>query len=185
MSTPGNSENTTENANLEVASFGIGCFWCGEAVFARLDGVARVTSGFQGGHVENPTYKEVCRGDTGHAEVIRVEYDPDAIRYEELLDVFWRMHDPTQADGQGHDIGPQYRSAIFTYTEAQKAAAEASKRDLEARGVFNKPIVTEITEATTFYPAEDRHQDYFENNREAPYCRLVIVPKLQKLGLEE
>jgi peptide-methionine (S)-S-oxide reductase len=182
MATPPPSTNAP--AGHAYASFGLGCFWCGEAVFQRVEGVTAVMSGFQGGHARNPTYKQVCGGDTGHAEVIRVEYDPKRVSYDDLLDIFWQAHDPTQVNGQGHDLGTQYRSVIFTYSDAQQKAAEASRRKLDASGKFKAPIATEILPAPEFYKAEDYHQDFYNRNRDNPYCRMVISPKLKKLHME-
>lgn len=170
--------------NAEVAVFGGGCFWCTEAVFARIPGVLRVESGYTGGHVDNPTYKQVVTGDTGHAEVVKITYDPDKVSYRQLLLTHFASHDPTTLNRQGADVGTQYRSAIFYENEAQRETAEAVKAELEKEKVFGDPIVTEITGASMFYPAEDYHQDYFENNRSAGYCQFVIAPKLRKLGLE-
>ncbi len=166
----------------EVAVLGAGCFWCVEAVFQRLDGVVSVMPGYAGGDKPNPTYEEVCGGRTGHAEVARVEFDPERISYQRLLDVFWRAHDPTTLNRQGADVGTQYRSAIFYADGAQRAAAEASKQ--AAQSEFGGRIVTEIVPLDAFYPAEDYHRDYYNRNRQAPYCRAVIAPKLRKLGLE-
>lgn len=166
----------------EVAVLGAGCFWCVEAVFQRLDGVVSVMPGYAGGDKPNPTYEEVCGGRTGHAEVARVEFDPERISYQRLLDVFWRAHDPTTLNRQGADVGTQYRSAIFYADGAQRAAAEASKQ--AAQSEFGGHIVTEIVPLDAFYPAEDYHRDYYNRNRQAPYCRAVIAPKLRKLGLE-
>ncbi len=163
----------------ELATLGGGCFWCVEAVYERLPGVKSVTSGYAGGHTPNPTYKEVRTGDTGHAEVTQVEFDPTQISYEQLLAVFWEAHDPTTLNRQGADAGTQYRSVIFYENDAQKAAAEKSKQ--AAAKKFSKPIVTEITPLTKFYKAEGYHQDYYRNNQNAPYCRAVIRPKLEKL----
>ncbi len=171
-----------EKAYLSTATFGAGCFWCVEAVFERIDGVRAVESGYTGGHVEDPTYRQVCEGTTGHAEVARVWFDPAVVDFETLLDLFWRSHDPTTLNRQGADTGTQYRSAIFFHDEAQKEAAKKSKK--EAQALFDDPIVTEITPAGTYYPAENYHQDYFRLNRNAPYCQFVIAPKLRKLGLE-
>jgi len=168
-------------SETQYATFGLGCFWCSEAVFEHLEGVTAVASGYEGGDVENPTYKQVCSGRTGHAEVIRVAFDPARISFRELLDVFWKAHDPTQLNRQGADVGTQYRSVIFTHSEEQKREAEASKKAIS--GSFRKPIATEISPSTGFYEAEDYHQDYFNNNPNQPYCRLVIVPKLKKLGM--
>jgi len=166
----------------ETATFGAGCFWCVEAVFERLDGVESVVSGYMGGEMPNPAYHDVCSGSTGHAEVVQVRFDPDVIDYPGLLDWFWRLHDPTTPNRQGADVGTQYRSVIFFHDEAQKEAAEASKAKAAKR--FSQPIVTEISPAGEFYQAEDYHQDYFRLNGHAPYCRMVIRPKLEKLELE-
>jgi peptide-methionine (S)-S-oxide reductase len=171
-----------EPENLEIATFGAGCFWCVEAVFELLDGVQAVESGYMGGAVENPTYRAVCEGTTGHAEVTQIRFDPAVISFETLLDWLWRSHDPTTLNRQGYDVGTQYRSAIFYHNEAQKAAAEQSKA--AAQGMFEDPIVTEITAASTYYPAEDYHQDYYRQNGQQPYCARIIQPKLKKLGLE-
>lgn len=171
-----------EPENLETATFGAGCFWCVEAVFELLDGVHAVESGYMGGTVENPTYRAVCEGTTGHAEVTQIHYDPAIISFETLLDWLWRSHDPTTLNRQGYDVGTQYRSAIFYHSEAQKTAAEKSKA--AAQGMFKDPIVTEITAASTYYPAEDYHQDYYRQNGSQPYCARIIRPKLEKLGLE-
>lgn len=168
----------------EVATFGAGCFWCVEAVLQQLDGVLEVRSGFMGGTEENPTYEEVCAGQTGHAEVVQVGFDPAAISYEELLNWFWRLHDPTTLNRQGEDVGTQYRSAIFYHSDAQRDAALGSKDAIEASGAFPDPIVTEIVPAGTFWEAEESHRDYYRQNREQGYCRMVIYPKLSKLGLE-
>jgi len=171
-----------EKASLETATFGAGCFWCVEAVFESLDGVKTVESGYMGGETENPTYREVSSGETGHAEVTRIYFDPEVISYETLLDWLWRSHDPTTLNRQGADVGTQYRSAVFYHSEAQKKTAEASKT--AAQSMFDSPIVTEITPASEFYVAEDYHQDYYKMNKSAPYCRMVIRPKLKKLKLE-
>ena len=167
--------------NLETATFGAGCFWCVEAVFQRLKGVHSVVPGYAGGHVENPTYKQVCTETTGHAEVAQIKYDPDNITYKELLEVFWQTHDPTTLNRQGNDIGTQYRSVIFYHNEEQKTIAEKLKEKLDNEGIWKNPIVTEITPFSKFYPAENYHKEYFENNRNAPYCSFVIDPKIQKL----
>lgn len=165
----------------ETATFGSGCFWCTEAVFQRLKGVSKVVSGYTGGTTKNPTYKEICTGETGHAEVVQVTFDPKVISYPELLEVFWRSHDPTTLNRQGADSGTQYRSVIFTHSDAQKEAATAYKKKIDAAKVFDKPVVTEITPAVKFYPAEDYHQNYFNTNPKQPYCRAVITPKVDKL----
>lgn len=164
-----------------LATLGAGCFWCVEAVLEQLDGVTEVTSGYMGGKVDRPTYEQVCAGTTGHAEVVQVRFDPARISYADLLGWFWRLHDPTTLNRQGADVGTQYRSAIFVHHEAQRAEAERSRAAAQAD--FADPIVTEITAAATFYPAEGYHQDYYRNNPGQGYCRAVIAPKLGKLGL--
>jgi peptide-methionine (S)-S-oxide reductase len=176
---PAKTTTMTSTNHTERATLGGGCFWCLEAVFERLPGIKAVTSGYAGGHTKNPTYKEVCAGDTGHAEVVQIEFDPSVISFEKLLEVFWTAHDPTTLNRQGGDVGTQYRSVIFYENDAQKAAAEKSKA--AAAKKFPGPIVTEIVPLTHFYKAEGYHQDYFRNNRNAPYCQLVIEPKLKKL----
>ena len=171
----------TDSKKTETATFANGCFWCTEAIFEELNGVLSATSGYSGGHSENPTYKEVCTGQTGHAECLQIVYDPSVISYDELLEVFWETHDPTTLNRQGADVGTQYRSAIFYHNEEQKQKAEKYKTALDRSGAFDKPIVTEIVPFKKFYPAEDYHQQYFENNENTnPYCRLVIRPKLDK-----
>ena len=169
------------NGKPELATFGTGCFWCTEAVFQQLKGVSKVVSGYSGGQVPNPTYKQVCTGTTGHAEVIQVTFDPAVISYPELLEVFWRSHDPTTLNRQGNDIGTQYRSVIFTHNDRQKQLAELYKKKIEAAKVFSNPVVTEVVPFTAFYPAEDYHQNYYVENSQAPYCRVMIRPKLEKL----
>lgn len=169
----------------EVLSLGAGCFWCVEAVLEQQEGVIGLTSGYMGGKVENPTYREVCEGTTGHAEVVRVVYDPDVLPTEQLLKWFWKLHDPTQLNRQGNDVGTQYRSAIYYSTNEQKNLAEKSKSEAQGSGEHSGPIVTEITAASKFYPAEKYHQEYYRNNKNAGYCRFVILPKLDKLGLEK
>ena len=176
---------SSASAETELATFGAGCFWCTEAVFERLPGVVAVKSGYEGGDGADPTYRQVCTGKTGHAEVVQIEFDPERVSFEQLLDLFWRMHDPTTLNRQGADVGSQYRSVVFYHGEAQREAAEAMKRKLDASDTFDDSIVTEISPAQTFYEAEDYHQDYFDNNRNAPYCRIVIVPKLRKLDLKQ
>lgn len=166
--------------DLQLATFGNGCFWCTEAIFEQLEGVCKVESGYAGGSVKNPTYKEVCTGLTGHAEVIRLAFDPEKIKYRELLDVFFNTHDPTTLNRQGADVGTQYRSAIFFHNEEQKNEAEKIIIDLEKEKVFDDKIVTEITEINNFYVAENYHQDYYNNNKNQGYCRAVINPKLEK-----
>ena len=169
-------------AETEVLTVAGGCFWCVEAVFEQLDGVHAVESGYMGGEVLDPTYREICSGKSGHAEVTQIHYDPKIVSYETLLDWLWRSHDPTTLNRQGADIGTQYRSAIFYHNDDQRKAAEASK--VVAQKDFAATIVTEITAATTYYPAEDYHQDYYRLNPNAPYCQIVIRPKLEKLALE-
>lgn len=172
---------TTENkSGLATATFGNGCFWCTEAIFQRLNGVEKVVSGYSGGRVKNPTYKEVCSGLTGHAEVIQITYDPAKISYDELLEVFWKTHDPTTLNRQGADVGTQYRSAVFYHNDEQKRLAEEYLKKLDASGAFDNPIVTEVTAFTEFYPAEDYHQNYFNLNGTQPYCSYVIQPKVEK-----
>lgn len=166
---------------LEKATFGAGCFWCVEAVFQNLKGVQQVVSGYAGGHVEDPTYQQVCAGTTGHAEVAQITFDPDVISYEELLDVFWRTHDPTTLNRQGADVGTQYRSAIFYHNQEQKESAEKSKAETDASNLYSNPIVTEIEPLDAFYEAEDYHQNYYRSNPNQPYCRVVIDPKMRKL----
>jgi len=177
---PSVAEKITGNENLDPATFATGCFWCTEAVFQQLKGVKKVTSGYSGGHVENPTYKEVCTGLTGHAECIQLLYDPKEVSFDELLQVFWQTHDPTTLNRQGNDVGTQYRSAVFYQNEEQKKIAESYKKELNAKKVFDNPIVTEIEPLKNFYPAEDYHQNYYNNNGDQPYCYFVIKPKLEK-----
>ncbi len=169
---------------MEQATFGGGCFWCTEAVFQNLRGVTKVVSGYMGGQTENPTYKEICNGDTGHAEIIQIEYNEQEISFEDLLLVFFKTHDPTTLNRQGNDAGTQYRSVIFYETAEQKAAAESMIDKLEKEMVFNRPIVTEITPISKFYSAEDYHQNYFNNNPDQGYCAYVIQPKLVKFTKE-
>jgi peptide-methionine (S)-S-oxide reductase len=176
---PTNSMNTITTDKSEIADLGGGCFWCMEAVFERVPGVISVTSGFAGGHTENPTYQEVCTETTGHAEVTEIKFDPARISYAKLLEVFWQAHDPTTLNRQGADEGTSYRSIILYRSEKQKLIAEKSK--LEAQANFKHPIVTEIVPFTKFYQAEDYHQEYYDNNSDAPYCQVVITPKLEKL----
>jgi peptide-methionine (S)-S-oxide reductase len=171
--------STTEK--IDTATFGTGCFWCTEALFEQLNGVMKVTSGYSGGKVANPTYKAVCTGETGHAECVQVQYEPNKISYDELLEVFWQVHDPTTLNRQGADVGTQYRSAIFFHTPEQKEKAEHYKQELDKSGAFNNPIVTEIAPFSKFYPAEDYHQEYYANNKNTnPYCAVVIRPKMEK-----
>lgn len=158
-----------------------GCFWCLEAVYKRVRGVTKVTSGYMGGTTENPTYQQVCSDQTGHAEVVQIEFDPNILSLEQILSIFWEIHDPTTLNRQGNDIGTQYRSAIFYADEEQKRIAEQSKKALTASGKYPGPTVTEIVPTSTFYPAEDYHQDYYDRNRNNSYCRIIIEPKIKKL----
>ena len=175
-----NSTQSLPTTTMETATFGNGCFWCTEAIFQDLAGVAKVVSGYSGGHVENPTYRQVCNGTTGHAEVLQITYDPSKITFDELLKVFWQTHDPTTLNRQGNDVGTQYRSVIFYHNEAQKTLAEQYKRELDASGAWDAPIVTVIEPFTKFYPAEDYHQNDFKLNGSEPYCSYVIRPKVEK-----
>jgi len=179
FSAPAQTTNSMSTKTTEIADFGGGCFWCMEAVFERLPGVISVTSGFAGGNTENPTYEQVCSETTGHAEVTEITFDPTKISYNQLLDVFWQAHDPTTLNRQGADVGTSYRSIILYRSEKQKLEAEKSK--IAAQQNFHNPIVTEIVPLKKFYPAEDYHQKYYDNNTDAPYCQVVITPKLDKL----
>lgn len=169
-----------KNMKTEVATFGGGCFWCTEAQLQQLQGVLKVESGFSGGTVANPSYQEVCTGETGHAEVVQVTYDPAKITYADLLQAFWTSHDPTELNRQGNDVGTQYRSVIFYHNDEQKKEAEFYKDKLDKSGAYDKPVVTEISPYKAFYKAEDYHQDYYANNGSQPYCMFVIRPKLEK-----
>jgi peptide-methionine (S)-S-oxide reductase len=171
---------TTTTPSKVVATFGCGCFWCSEAIFKRVRGVTKVTSGYAGGKEKNPTYDQVSAHVTGHAEVVQVEFDPKVVSYEQLLGIFFGTHDPTTRNRQGHDVGAQYRSVILYHDEEQRKTAEAVKAGLEKDGVFGKPIVTEITPYGTFYPAEPEHVDYYAKNPAAAYCQIIIDPKLAK-----
>ncbi len=171
---------TIKAQDMEKATLGAGCFWCVEAVFQQLKGVADVQSGYSGGSTDNPTYKEVCTGQTGHAEVIQITYDPQIISFEDILEVFWSVHDPTTLNRQGADVGTQYRSAIFYHSEKQKELAEAYIKQLNELKTFEKPIITEVTKFEVFYPAENYHDDYYNKNGDQPYCRMVIRPKVRK-----
>lgn len=176
------TENNKQMDNkTETAIFAGGCFWCTEAFFTDLKGVEKVVSGYIGGKTENPTYKEVCSGYSGHAEAIKITFNPDEVAYEDLLEIFFATHDPTTINRQGNDVGTQYRSEIFYTTEEQKRAAENFIKLLTEQDIFGKKIVTKISEASTFYPAEDYHQDYYAQNPDQPYCSMVIAPKLDKL----
>lgn len=175
------SKNKQPLPGTETATFANGCFWCTEAVFEELDGVISAVSGYSGGHTDNPTYKEIGTGETGHAECLQITYDPAKISFDELLEVFWETHDPTTLNRQGADVGTQYRSAIFYHNAEQKEKAEKYKTELTKSGAFERPVITEITAYSKFYPAEDYHQQYYENNNNSnPYCRMVIQPKLDK-----
>ncbi len=175
-----NQENI-KTEGLAQATFGAGCFWCVEAVFQRLNGVIKVESGYSGGATKNPTYKEVCSGLTGHVEVCRIYYDPLKLKFEDLLEVFWKTHDPTTMNRQGNDVGTQYRSVIFYHDDTQKKIAEKYKAELSASGAYDAPIVTSIEPLKNYYPAEDYHQNYFnENGDKQPYCQLVVRPKVEK-----
>ncbi|WP_017731886.1 peptide-methionine (S)-S-oxide reductase MsrA [Nafulsella turpanensis] len=165
---------------MEKATFGAGCFWCVEAVFQNLEGVEKVESGYAGGHKENPSYKEVTTGSTGHAEVVQITYNPEVVSFKELLEVFWKTHDPTTLNRQGADVGTQYRSAVFYHTDEQKRLAEEYRESLEQSGAWDSPIVTEISPLEKFYPAEDYHHNYYRQNGGEPYCSFVIRPKLEK-----
>lgn len=169
-----------QNKNLETATFGSGCFWCTEAIFERVNGVVLVVSGYSGGTVANPSYEQVCTGKTGHAECTQITFDPAVISYDELLEIFWKMHDPTTLNRQGNDVGTQYRSVIFYHNDDQKQKAEFYKNKLTEEKIWDKPIVTEITKFEKFYPAEDYHQEYFDNNPNQGYCAYVITPKVEK-----
>lgn len=169
-----------ENKTMDTATFGAGCFWCVEAVYQNMEGVEKVVSGYSGGFVKNPAYKEVCMGTTGHAEVCQIYYNPQKVSFDELLEVFWQTHDPTTLNRQGNDIGTQYRSSIFYHSDEQKQKAEKYKAELDKSGAFDRPIVTEITAYSNFYPAEDYHQNYFNQNGSEPYCQFVVKPKVEK-----
>lgn len=172
--------DTNNNIKTDTADFGEGCFWCTEAFFQRLNGVISVRSGYAGGHVENPTYEEVCDKTTGHAEIARIIFDPSIISYDELLEVFWKTHDPTTLNQQGADKGPQYRSVIFYHSPKQKEKAEKYKAALDKSGAWDKPIVTAIEPFKNYYPAENYHQNYYNDNQNQGYCRFVIQPKIDK-----
>jgi peptide-methionine (S)-S-oxide reductase len=174
------TKNNMESSELKTATFGAGCFWCTEAVFLNVNGVTKVVSGYSGGKVKNPTYREVCSGLTGHAEVTQITFDPKKVSFEELLEVFWNTHDPTTLNRQGADEGTQYRSVVFYADENQKKIAEQYKKQLEASHIYKSPVVTEISPLTTFYPAEDYHQNYYALNPEQGYCQYVIRPKVEK-----
>lgn len=170
----------TNPKQIETATLGAGCFWCTEAIFDRVEGVISVKSGFSGGHVKNPTYKEVVSGRTGHAEVVQITFDPSVISYPKILEIYWKTHDPTQWNRQGNDVGTQYRSVIFYHSEQQKEHAENLKANLTLQKIWDKPIVTLIEKYDAFYSAEDYHDKYYENNPNQGYCRYVITPKVEK-----
>lgn len=170
----------TSGGRTETATLGGGCFWCLEAVYEQLRGVRRVVSGYSGGAEENPTYRQVCSGTTGHAEVVRVDFDPDEVSFREILEVFFTIHDPTTPNRQGADVGPQYRSAVFVHSPEQRRTAEEVIRELEAEGVWDAPVVTEVTDFERFWPAEEYHQEYYRNNPNQPYCQVVVAPKVAK-----
>ena len=171
----------TGNGDYEITTLGGGCFWCLEAVYQQLKGIVRVESGYAGGHVANPSYRQVCTGTTGHAEVVQLTFDSQVISFKDILEVFFTIHDPTTRNRQGNDVGPQYRSAIFYHSPQQKATAERVMADLAAAGIWDKPIVTELTPFERFYRAEDYHQDYYARNAYQPYCQIVIAPKVAKV----
>jgi len=174
-------KNKMTNSNgLELATFGAGCFWCVEAIFQRVDGVEKVVSGYSGGQIKNPSYKEVCQGTTGHAEVCQLSYDPTKVTFEELLEVFWKTHDPTTLNRQGNDVGSQYRSVVFFHNSEQEVLVKKYKKKLNEAKAFNNPIVTEISAYKDMYIAEDYHQNYFNENGSQPYCSFVIQPKVEK-----
>lgn len=174
------SQAAEPSVHTELATLGGGCFWCVEAVFEELDGVISAESGYAGGSVANPTYEQVCTGTTGHAEVCQIRYDPARISFTDILEVFWKTHDPTTLNRQGNDFGTQYRSVIFCHNDEQKAVAERLKRELDASGAWKQPLVTQIEPLTKFYPAEEYHQDYYRRNPAQGYCAFVIQPKLEK-----
>jgi peptide-methionine (S)-S-oxide reductase len=178
------STNNKNNKDVEIATIANGCFWCTEAIFSRVKGIKSVIPGYSGGTASNPSYEQVCTGKTGHAEAIQIKFDPRIITFEKILNIFWHTHDPTTLNRQGNDAGTQYRSAIFYHDENQKKAAEKLKNELAEEGVFKDRIVTEITPFSNFYAAENYHKDYYENNRNAPYCSYVIDPKIEKLLLK-
>lgn len=167
-------------ATTDTATFGTGCFWCTEAIFQQVDGVIKVTSGYAGGQTENPDYKEVCTGTTGHAECLNIVYDSSKISFDELLEIFWQVHDPTTLNRQGNDVGTQYRSVVFYHNEEQKVKVEKYKTELDKSGAWDKPIVTTLEPFTRFYPAEDYHQNYYNDNPGQGYCQFVIRPKVEK-----
>lgn len=174
------NESIPSNVKTDTVTFGNGCFWCTEAIFQQVNGVLKVESGYSGGHVENPSYKEVTTGTTGHAECLNIIYDPAKVSYDELLEIFWQTHDPTTVDRQGNDVGPQYRSVIFYHNEEQKKVAEEYMAKLDKSGAFDAPIVTTFEPFTRFYKAENYHQNYYNENGSQPYCQFVVRPKVEK-----
>jgi peptide-methionine (S)-S-oxide reductase len=177
---PSTPISKSKSMHTEIITLGNGCFWCTEAIFQQVKGVTKVTSGYSGGHVENPTYEEVCEKTTGHAEVLQVEFDTTQVTIDEILEIFWQTHDPTTLNRQGNDVGPQYRSVVFYHNDHQKERAEFFKKKLDESGAFGNPIVTAIEPYTNFYVAENYHQDYYNKNGNQPYCYFVIRPKLEK-----
>ncbi|UAA38697.1 peptide-methionine (S)-S-oxide reductase MsrA [Paraneptunicella aestuarii] len=167
-------------SNIQQATLGGGCFWCIESAFNSIDGVVKAISGYAGGHVDEPSYEQVCSGDTGHAEVVRVEFDADKLSFRQVLEIFFALHDPTQLNRQGNDIGTQYRSAVFYHNDEQKQCAEEIIQEMKDEGIWENPIVTEISPLTSYFDAEDYHQDYFSNNPQNQYCNMVVAPKLAK-----
>ena len=180
---PNKSKNAQKRMNMthiETITLGSGCFWCTEAIYQRLEGVVKVTSGYSGGHIENPTYEQVCDKNTGHVELAKIVFDPTVVSIDEILEIFWKTHDPTTLDQQGNDVGPQYKSVIYYVTETQKQVAQKYKEALDKSGAFSAPIVTTIEPFKNYYPAENYHQNYYNNNTNQGYCRFVIAPKLEK-----
>jgi peptide-methionine (S)-S-oxide reductase len=173
----------TKNNKMGITTLAAGCFWCVEAVFQQMKGVEKAVSGYMGGHLANPTYKDICTGETGHAEVLQITYDTEVLSFEDLLEVFFKTHNPTTLNKQGNDVGTQYRSAIFYHTMEQKLISESLITKLSNEGVFDRAIVTQLEPATTFYPAEDYHQNYFNENGHNPYCAMVVKPKVEKFKI--
>lgn len=178
--TSNKSKIMTEDLKMETAIFGTGCFWCTEAIFQQVEGVEKVTSGYSGGKVANPTYKQVCSGTTGYAECLKIDYDPTKVTFDELLEIFWQVHDPTTLNRQGNDVGTQYRSVVFYQNEEQKAKVEKYKTALNKSGAWDNPVVTTLEPFVKFYPAEDYHQNYYNDNKNEGYCQFVIRPKVEK-----
>ncbi len=176
-----NQTQSPLSESIQVATLGGGCFWCTEAAFSQLKGILKVESGYSGGHVKNPTYEDVCSGETGHAEVVQISFDPKIISYKDILEIFFTVHDPTTLNRQGADAGTQYKSVVLFHNEEQKALAEETIRELSKANLYSDPIVTQVVPFTEFYKAEDYHQEYFRRNSRAPYCQVVIAPKVMKL----